>query len=157
MNDAKRVWTLDRQLGSTCTLCNQPIISGKRRPDGTLYGQCRPCINAKRRRERAANPEKHRMEARLRHRNRRDLAVSLLGGRCVCCGEDNPMFLQFDHINNDGARDRGGRNRNGNGRFVSRIVGGDRSDSQLLCANCNTGKYRNGGVCPCAMGRKGAR
>lgn len=74
------------------------------------------------------------------------------GGRCVCCGELEPMFLSVDHINNDGAEDRR-KDNTGGSNFYRRIVKGIKSgnaptDLQLLCRNCNWGKHVNGGICP---------
>jgi hypothetical protein len=34
------------------------------------------------------------------------LAYDILGNKCACCGETNPVFLSLDHINNDGYIDR---------------------------------------------------
>lgn len=72
---------------------------------------------------------------------------------CACCGEDCIAFLTLDHVNNNGAKHR-------------RELGYDKSSPrkldlikwvkannypegfQVLCFNCNAGKYINGGVCP---------
>lgn len=69
------------------------------------------------------------------------------GGKCTCCDEDNLIFLSIDHKNNDGAEHRkvitpgsqfyGWLKRN---KYPSAF--------QILCHNCNHGKYLNGGVCP---------
>ena len=70
------------------------------------------------------------------------------GPKCACCGEVEIKFLTIDHINNKG--------------YIHRKkigTGGDRllrwlknknfpKGFQILCANCNQGKYLNGGVCP---------
>ena len=71
------------------------------------------------------------------------------GGQCACCGEREPLFLEMDHINNDGSHHR-------------RIIGQSASqlyrwleknnwpqkEFQLLCCNCNRGRSRNHGICP---------
>lgn len=71
--------------------------------------------------------------------------LKLYGGKCVCCGERNEVFLTLDHINNDGHRDR----RQGlNGEMLCRaLLKSPRRDLQLLCYNCNGAKGRIG-VCP---------
>ncbi len=77
----------------------------------------------------------------------RHQAIMAYGGyRCACCGEGEPMFLTLDHINNGGTRHR---------RRVSNIKiffdlrrRGYPPGLQALCANCNQGRYRNGGDCP---------
>jgi hypothetical protein len=38
---------------------------------------------------------------------RRKLVVEMYGGRCVCCGEDDPMLLDLDHVYGRGNLDRG--------------------------------------------------
>lgn len=69
------------------------------------------------------------------------------GARCVCCGEDQRVFLTIDHKNDDG-----GKFRNAQGvslRFYRWIIKNNFPDDlQILCYNCNCGRARNGGVCP---------
>lgn len=68
------------------------------------------------------------------------------GNKCKCCGEREPKFLCFDHIN-------------GCGREHRKLFGGNRiakwlcthnfpKGFRLLCANCNLGRELNGGICP---------
>lgn len=74
-------------------------------------------------------------------------AVARYGGKCACPGCDvtEVTFLQFDHIHNDGAKER--RTGNRTTRFYTEMAEGPmRDDIQLLCANCNGSKHRNGGV-----------
>lgn len=73
------------------------------------------------------------------------------GGKCSCCGEDNPIFLSIDHINNDGYehRKKDGSKGVGGGLYVWLIKHNFPKDRfQLLCHNCNFGKHINGGICP---------
>ncbi len=68
------------------------------------------------------------------------------GYRCACCGETEPTFLTIDHLNNGGTRHR---RRVGNGCAMLgwlRRRGYPRG-FQVLCSNCNHGRYRNGGDC----------
>jgi len=89
-----------------------------------------------------------------RHRKLHDSCIQKLGGICACCGEKEPLFLEIDHVNNDGNKLKvklpGGVWDRGDYHFMKSIVAGtiDCSSLQVLCANCNHGKYRNGGVCP---------
>ena len=74
--------------------------------------------------------------------------VKEYGGKCVCCGELEPMFLNLDHIYNDGKKCREVA---GNGRqelLNLRKAGWPKERHQLLCCNCNHGKMRNKGICP---------
>ncbi len=71
------------------------------------------------------------------------------GNACSCCGERNPLFLSIDHINRDGYMHRktgalGGRT------IYSwlRSRGYPKDGFRLLCMNCNTGREKNGGICP---------
>ena len=87
-----------------------------------------------------------RSYSRKRYQGERETVFAHYGGKCSClgCEESNPMFLTIDHINNDGAE----RRRNGERSYADIIKAGYPEDLQILCANCNLGKLRNGGVCP---------
>lgn len=78
--------------------------------------------------------------------------ISAYGGKCSCCGESNPFFLQIDHKNDNGYLERNGRGNNkvtGYQFYLSlRRLNFPSEDYQLLCANCNIGKELNGGICP---------
>lgn len=88
-------------------------------------------------------------------------ALGRYGGKCACCGESQPAFLQLDHLNDDGNEHRklirepwterptwhaGG---NGAGLNTYQWL---RNHSwppimQVLCANCNFAKLM-AGECP---------
>jgi hypothetical protein len=84
----------------------------------------------------------------------RELRSTVIAGyndRYACCRETEPLFLELDHVNNDGHVER-------------RLVGnyttyrkardqGFPSIYQVLCSNCNHSRARNGGVCPHKAGR----
>ena len=79
----------------------------------------------------------------------KEKVYSHYGKFCNCCGEDNPMFLTVDHVNNDGYKERKGRGGGGTDKTYLRIINENFPDTyQILCYNCNLGKARNGGVCP---------
>lgn len=88
------------------------------------------------------------------HEENRIKVYDAYGNKCACCGEDIWMFLNVDHINNDGSNHRlvvGGSlaSKAGSYKMYRWIIDHNYpSDFQLLCFNCNQGKYRNGGVCP---------
>ena len=65
------------------------------------------------------------------YRNKRTELINQLGSCCNHCGEDDPIVLDFDHINDDGAEDR-----KKGGSILTKI---DREPHrfQLLCKNCN--------------------
>lgn len=76
--------------------------------------------------------------------------IKLLGGKCNCCGEDNPLFLTVDHIHNNEVEHRFGFR---GSRAVTQVYqdvlqsGNPQETYQLLCMNCNAAKQWYG-VCP---------
>lgn len=62
--------------------------------------------------------------------------IKQAGGKCVCCGEDDPIVLDFDHINDDGAVHRKQTKRT-NVVNILATQGLDLTVFQLLCKNCN--------------------
>ena len=70
----------------------------------------------------------------LSQRELRLIALSVLGGKCVKCGFDDPRALHLDHIHGGG----GAHNRkvSWSVRYRS-IIDGTTSAFQVLCANCN--------------------
>lgn len=93
--------------------------------------------------------DKPRRNSRLRARLKeaRSLVVAHYGGKCKCCGEEEPLFLAIDHKNDDGSNHR---KEIGRGLPMYRwiIDNGFPDTLQLLCHNCNYGRYANGGICP---------
>lgn len=81
----------------------------------------------------------------------RDQVFAAYGGYiCTCCGEDEPMFLSIDHIDNNGAEERRSGLYSGSGYGFYRWLrkSGFPPGYQVLCMNCQVGKHKNGGVCP---------
>ena len=72
------------------------------------------------------------------------------GNKCSCCGEKNLKFLTIDHINNDGNIERRQEKLGAGERLYQRIIKENfpKDKYQILCYNCNVGKYRNNGTCP---------
>ena len=77
--------------------------------------------------------------------------IAAYGGKCTCCGEAEPIFLDLDHIHNDGAADRIEFGNSTQLMLALKARGWPKDRHQLLCCNCNQGKARNGGVCPHAV------
>lgn len=93
-------------------------------------------------------PEKARAQYLRKYRSVRRRAMALLGDRCACCRETLATMLEIDHIHNDGNIER---KTNGwsQSAILKRILRMEdpRSRYQILCANCNKSKFRNGGQC----------
>jgi len=86
--------------------------------------------------------------AKGRYAKLRQAALSAYGHSCACCGEPEPLFLEIDHIENNGAEHR---KKIGNSAksIVEWLAKNNYPNGfQILCANCNQGKKRNGGTCP---------
>jgi len=78
-------------------------------------------------------------------RRARTKVLDHYGGKCSCCGEGEQIFLQVDHINDDGAEHR--RTMKDGNINAWLVREGFPPGFQLLCANCNWGK-RMLGACP---------
>lgn len=77
--------------------------------------------------------------------------------RCTCCGEPNIEFLTFDHINNDGAKQRKeihiGFKKHGYHFYVWLIKHNFPEGYQVLCWNCNCAKGFYG-YCPHSFSKR---
>lgn len=83
--------------------------------------------------------------ASARHRARMRMAtIERLGGRCECCGIDEPLVLEFDHRTPVQRRTNGVRSHDALA-LCRAILRGDDVDVQLLCSNCHTIKTRGNG------------
>lgn len=85
----------------------------------------------------------------------KDAVFMAYGGYvCACCGETEKLFLQIDHINNDGGQFRKRLRTNAKHTASGSLTYKWLFDHnfppgvQVLCSNCNHGKRMNGGVCP---------
>ena len=116
------------------------------------YEKNRVAIRAKQDAYRNENKESilayNRVWIRAYRANLKADMLAAYGNKCACCGEDEPLFLELDHIHNDGAACR----RAYGNQFMEwvdlRKQGWPKQNHQLLCANCNKGKLRNNGICP---------
>ncbi len=103
----------------------------------------------KRRRELAPlNREKNNERERQRYAKLRGIIMSHYGRQCACCGETELLFLEIDHVKNDGHAHRKRIGRSGKSLCLWLKKEGFPSGFQILCSNCNQGKKRNGGICP---------
>jgi hypothetical protein len=72
------------------------------------------------------------------------------GWICKCCGETERSFLTIDHMQNNGSqlRKAGVHGKASTDFYRWLKKNGFPPEFQVLCMNCNVGKYRNGGTCP---------
>ena len=67
----------------------------------------------------------------------------LMGYKCVCCGITDSIYFNVDHVDNDGYLERN------KGKASKRLTASEYLKNpkkyQLLCANCNHAKHKNGG------------
>jgi hypothetical protein len=73
--------------------------------------------------------------------------VEAYGGKCTCCGNDNPDLMCIDHIYNDGAEERKKIGRGSVFYIYLRKNNFPKDKYRLMCFNCNQsrGSY---GYCP---------
>lgn len=80
-----------------------------------------------------------RIKTALRSRKLRNDAIKYLGGKCVKCGISELEVLELDHILNDGAYQRDIKKQYSY-KMWKQILNGERTDIQVLCANCHRRK-----------------
>ncbi len=128
-----------RQKYTENNLC---VHCGTREPKSFKHKNCEPCLSKYSLRAKKARPTKYKetWQKLFEH----------YGFGCNCCGETNKSFLCIDHINNDGNIQRKrDKVESGGLAFHIRIIKQNfPNDLQILCFNCNMGKYRIGGICP---------
>lgn len=117
-----------------CTSC------GQRKADkGT---RCSVCCEQER--------IQHGKHNKVHFQKLREKILSHYGKFCHCpgCIETEELFLEFDHINNDGNKHRKIIGKGGQA-LIHWIINNEFPTSiQVLCSNCNQGKRRNNGICP---------
>lgn len=102
--------------------------------------------------------DKHREKYRPRRnaylreytKRKREEALTKYGGKCVCCGEKNIYFLSFDHVNNDGHKERK-KIKSSRSHYLKLIQNPIDKTIRILCFNCNMGRQFFGGehkICP---------
>lgn len=119
-----------------CVTCRSRHVTGR-------FTSCEECRNRRpQRAERLAKTQEWRATVASE-------VLAAYGGKCACCGETEPLFLEIDHVNNDGGKHRREEvGRGGTSMYSWLKQHGYPEGFQVLCRNCNYGKHRNGGVCP---------
>src|SRR6266403_4837897 len=147
--DSQRLW-LKRLEAGLCGRCG-------RKPYASGHGFCQECLDQQKLRNRSRRKvvrihDRERVKEKDRRRRIKLDVFAHYGAKCACCGETEELFLSMDHKNNDGAAHRktvfkNHKNKNkGSTPIHLWIKRNHYPDSfQILCHNCNHGKYLNGG------------
>jgi hypothetical protein len=99
---------------------------------------------------RRANPEKYQAQARriaVRVRAKlRDETISAYGGVCVACGDDRPLALELDHIDEIPPEHRSPSGKRLDNYTIFRRLrdAGYPPIMQVLCGSCHNIKTRGG-------------
>ena len=114
---------------------------------------CTNCKNEHASKWRRANRGIINKKRRIWRKRLRQRVINAYGGKCKCCGESELGFLSMDHIDDDGKQER--EKYVGSWEMYSYMMRQFKEDSkqalnkyQVLCYNCNLGRYRNNGICP---------
>lgn len=100
-----------------------------------------------------ANKSRKKESAASWYKRKRMECIEAYGARCACCDESEVTFLVLDHVNDDGHKFRFKKNgspygAHAGGSLLKWIIDNSFPPTiQILCANCNTSKAINGGVC----------
>lgn len=110
---------------------------------------CRECASADKRASNLRNKESRLKRTAIKRKEQKLRVLAAYGGRCVCCGEIEVGFLTIDHINNDGKKHRQETGGAGHSTYAWLVKNKfPRGIVQVLCWNCNLGRYYCGGECP---------
>lgn len=131
-----------RQSNRSCKLCNRLSILKYRMAHADKYKEYT-------RNYHKVYAQTHKEEFRLRakqFRNKRRIkCFEKLGNQCVCCGETQIKFLQVDHINGGGRKEK--LLKSGYSFRRIELENYPKEKYQVLCSNCNWAKGIYG-VCP---------
>jgi hypothetical protein len=133
-----------------CRRCKANLSDDNFTVSGKKDKTCRACNRLHHQDWYARNREYCKAKTAAYRELAKDAAFNAYGGYvCKCCNEKEKMFLDIDHINNDGAKHRRENNlTSGNQLYIWLRTNNYPPGFQVLCSNCNRGKFRNGGVCP---------
>ena len=157
-----KAWGLDKNGESKqpkCLLCNKIVQPLKKTPPKKLAKQISEVLVENTFEKHIMGNRRSKLALFKRVCNKcypkylRNKITKRLGIVCKCCGENEPLFLQIDHINGGGRRER--KKFIDSAKYYEYLLTRPnlKKKYQLLCANCNAGRYYNGGahkngVCP---------
>lgn len=113
-----------------CSYCKRNVYGEK-----NICGKCRW--------ERWYNTDEYRQKkrewAKIFYKNLKEEMIANYGGKCVCCGESEHMFLTIDHIYGKGTEERRlDKKLRGYGFYRElKKLGWPKDKYRILCYNCN--------------------
>lgn len=119
------------------------------------YYENRPLIRKARLRIAKTKRQQLAAASRLYYKKLKSDVHRAYGGRCSCCGEDEPLFLEIDHIDSGGSKHR--KEIGFSSRSLYNWIRKNnypKENFRILCSNCNQGRNRNGGICPHVSGAR---
>lgn len=133
-----------KKCGADKPLNNFQIADPRR---GYRRHECDTCYRDRHRSYYRAKEGEYKERVKRTYVDWRDIVIDAYGAKCACCGEVERRFLTVDHVNNDGSKRR---KMDGKGRRLYRMLVKENfpPNFQILCFNCNIGRFLNGGVCP---------
>lgn len=79
----------------------------------------------------------------------RALVIQGYGGKCICCGEQELLFLEIHHPDGDGKVDRKRTGGNSLTLYKWLVDNNFPPGYELLCSNCHQGIHQSeDGICP---------
>ena len=128
-----------------CTIClkDQPLESfpWKNKKKGVSHKQCRECRRGYGRKHYQRNPAYYKAKAHKNEaapkRRRQYVWDYLLEHPCVDCGEQDPVVLEFDHVN---PSDKVQSVSNLISRYTLSILITEINKCEVRCANCHRRK-----------------
>lgn len=145
-----------KQNGLTRFFTGKKCAKGHLSERMTSNGHCVLCLrqdSAPRLKARARVPEIKATYNQTRIAARLAIKLDVLahyGGKCSCCGEFDEIFLNIDHINQEGATHRKSMgSRTWGGKLLYRWLQKNNYPEgfRVMCFNCNFAIYHRG-VCP---------
>lgn len=138
-----------------CSKCRRvpPLEEFRRdkRWPNTWQSWCKSCHQEHNKRKRPYLLPRYRKWRRAHEqKNKLDTLWFYSGGepKCFCCGEKETTFLTIDHINGGGKTHRKQMGRGGQQIYRWLKRNNYPEGFRILCFNCNSGQFINGGVCP---------
>lgn len=138
-NQAYRDRAKARKLPGQCSRpsCQETAAEGKK--------MCQRHIDYHREYERK-NAKRSSAHRNARRKSEFLRAVSHYGGKCLRCGDKDPLHLQLHHTNGDGHKDRRENPEGWGGNFYRWLeTHGWPDNVELICANCHLAHHRTHG------------